>query len=127
GAWMFFWEPAPQENVTYRSSGRVFKDMILVFGNLRFISFLVIFSGFWIMFWQIYFLLPFYSTEVLHYENFELLTIVDAFCIIFFTVPMAELVKSWKPINAITLGFVFATLCWLLIGLFPSVPVAILA
>lgn len=125
GAWIFFREPAPQGNIVYRSFGKVFSDMILVFGNLRFISFLVIFSGFWIMFWQIFFLLPFYSTEVLQYENFELLTTIDAICIIFFTVPMAELVKSWKPINAMTLGFILATLCWLLIGLFPSVTMVI--
>jgi dipeptide/tripeptide permease len=126
GAWIFFREPSAQENKSQKSFGRVFSDMILVFGNLRFISFLVIFSGFWIMFWQIYFLLPFYSTEVLMYENFELLTTVDAICIIFFTVPIAELVKSWKPINAMILGFVFATLCWVLIGLFSTVTVAVL-
>jgi dipeptide/tripeptide permease len=76
-AWIFFKEPTPQETIVQRTFGKVFSDMILVFGNIRFISFLVIFSGFWIMFWQIYYLLPFYSTDVLLYNNFEFLTTVD--------------------------------------------------
>jgi proton-dependent oligopeptide transporter, POT family len=127
GAIIFFREPVQQRTEPQKSFAAVFSDMVLVFGNIRFISFLVIFSGFWIMFWQIYFLLPFYSTDVLRYENFELLTTVDAICIIFLTVPMAELVKRWKPINAMTLGFIFATICWVLMGLWPSVTMAFLA
>ena len=116
GAFLFFKEPLQQEVVVQRTFGKVFKDMLLVFGNFRFISFLVIFSGFWIMFWQIYYLLPFYSKSVLHYDNFEVLETVDAIGIIFFTVPMTALVKKWKPITAMTLGFIFATASWIIIG-----------
>ncbi len=126
-AWIFFKEPTPQEAIVHRTFGKVFSDMLLVFGNLRFISFLVIFSGFWIMFWQIYYLLPFYSTDVLHYNNFEFLTTVDAICIIFLTVPMAEVVKKWKPITAMTLGFIFASLSWIIIGTIPTVTAAVFA
>lgn len=126
-AWIFFKEPAPQETIVQRTFGKVFSDMILVFGNIRFISFLVIFSGFWIMFWQIYYLLPFYSTDILHYNNFEFLTTVDAICIIFLTVPMAELVKKWKPITAMTLGFIFASISWIIIGTIPTVTAAVFA
>ena len=126
-AWIFFKEPTPQQAIIQRTFGKVFRDMILVFGNIRFISFLVIFSGFWIMFWQIYYLLPFYSTDILHYNNFEFLTTVDAICIIFLTVPMAELVKKWKPITAMTLGFVFSSISWVIIGTIPTVTAAVFA
>ena len=126
-AWIFFKEPTTQEAIVHRTFGKVFSDMLLVFGNLRFISFLVIFSGFWIMFWQIYYLLPFYSTDILHYNNFEFLTTVDAICIIFLTVPMAEVVKKWKPITAMTLGFIFASLSWIIIGTIPTVTAAVFA
>jgi proton-dependent oligopeptide transporter, POT family len=126
GTLIFFNEPPRPDQSAQRTFGRVFRDMILVFGNVRFITFLVIFSGFWIMFWQIYYLVPFYSTDVLNYENFELLETVDAVCIIFLTVPMAALVKRWKPINAMTLGFVFATLSWVIIGTFATVTAAVI-
>jgi dipeptide/tripeptide permease len=125
GTLIFFNEPPRQAEAEQRTFGKVFGDMVLVFGNVRFISFLVIFSGFWIMFWQIYYLVPFYSTDVLHYNNFELLETVDAVCIIFLTVPMAALVKKWKPITAMTLGFVFATLSWLIIGTIQTVAAAV--
>jgi POT family proton-dependent oligopeptide transporter len=126
GTLIFFNEPPQQEGIEHRTFGKVFSDMVLVFGNLRFISFLVIFSGFWIMFWQIYYLVPFYSTDVLKYNNFELLETVDAVCIIFLTVPMAALVKSWKPITAMTLGFVFATISWVIIGTIETVTAAVI-
>ncbi len=124
-AWIFFKEPIPKEVIMQRTFGKVFNDMVLVFGNLRFISFLVIFSGFWIMFWQIYYLLPFYSTDVLLYNNFEFLTTVDAIAIIFLTVPVAELVKRLRPITAMTWGFIFASISWIIIGTIPTVTAAV--
>jgi proton-dependent oligopeptide transporter, POT family len=126
GTLIFFNEPPRPDEGEQRTFGKVFGDMVLVFGNIRFISFLIIFSGFWIMFWQIYYLVPFYSTDVLKYDNFELLETVDAVCIIFLTVPMAALVKNWKPITAMTLGFVFATLSWIIIGTIETVAAAVI-
>lgn len=126
GTLIFFNEPPRPDQSEQRTFGRVFADMILVFGNVRFITFLIIFSGFWIMFWQIYYLVPFYSTDVLNYQNFELLETVDAICIIFLTVPMAALVRRWKPITAMTLGFVFATISWVIIGTFATVTAAVI-
>lgn len=119
GAWFFYKEPESQ-TADVRTFGKVFSDMLMVFANVRFIFFLVIFSGFWIMFWQIFYLLPFYAKDVLHFEKFELLETVDAAGIIFFTVPMAALVKSWKPITAMTLGFLLASFSWILIGMVPT-------
>jgi len=117
GTFLFFKEPVSDDGeADRRTFGKVFRDMLLVFKNLKFMSFLIIFSGFWLMFWQIFYLLPFYATEVLHFEDFELLETVDAWGIIILTVPMAALVKKWKPISAMTLGFVLASLSWLIIG-----------
>ena len=79
GTLFFFKEPeVGDEEVDKRTFGKVFQDMLLVFKNVKFMSFLFIFSGFWLMFWQIFYLLPFYATEVLKFEDFELLETVDA-------------------------------------------------
>jgi MFS family permease len=120
GTIIFFKEPQAEDNsvAEQRTFGKVFKDMLLVFGNFRFISFLVIFSGFWLMFWQIYYLVPFYGTQVLKFEDFELLETVDAVCIIVLTVPMTILASKLKPILAITLGLVVSSFSWIVIGLF---------
>jgi dipeptide/tripeptide permease len=113
---IFFFKEPEDNNDDKRTFAKVFQDMLLVFKNLKFMSFLVIFSGFWLMFWQIFYLLPFYATEILHFEDFEILETIDAWGIIVLTVPMAALVKNWKPIRAMTLGFILASLSWLIIG-----------
>ncbi|CAN5303324.1 peptide MFS transporter [soil metagenome] len=126
GTFIFFKEPETNRGATeQRTFGKVFTDMLLVFSNFRFMLFLVIFSGFWIIFWQIFFLLPFYATEVLHFEQFELLETVDAWCIIFFSIIMGSLFKSWKPFTAMTVGFILASLSWFIIGLFGTVTAVI--
>lgn len=118
GTFLFFKEPVPHDGAVaeQRTFGRVFSDMAMVFRNFRFISFLVIFSGFWIMFWQIFYLLPFYGKDVLGFEKFEILETIDAICIIFFTIPITALAKKLKPINAMILGFASASLSWFIIG-----------
>ncbi|HLT72430.1 MAG TPA: MFS transporter [Cyclobacteriaceae bacterium] len=119
GTILFFREPvspksaADQEIRTFR---KVFQDMLLVFTNIRFMTFLVIFSGFWIMFWQIFYLLPFYTLDVLHFERFEILETIDAWCIILLTIPIAVVTKKVRPVVAITLGLMLASVSWIVVG-----------
>lgn len=120
GTWLFFREPESGSTEEKRTFGKVFSDMVLVFGNFRFMLFLIIFSAFWIMFWQIFYLLPFYATDVLKFAQFEILESVDAWCIIFFSVFMASVFKKWKPFTAMTVGFIIASLSWIVIGVFGS-------
>jgi POT family proton-dependent oligopeptide transporter len=121
GTLLFFREPerAPDEAAP-TSFAKVLRDMLMVFGNLRFLGFLAIFSGFWIMFWQIFYSLPFYLTEALKFEKFELVETVDAWTLILLTVPVSALVRRWRPIRAMTAGFAVASCSWLVIALFPS-------
>jgi len=117
GTYFFFDEPADENGADEkRTLKKVFVDMLLVFGNMRFMLFLIIFSGFWLMFWQIYYSFPFYITDVLHYAKFEILETVDAWCIILVTVPVTALFKSFKPHTAMIIGFLIASLSWIIIG-----------
>jgi POT family proton-dependent oligopeptide transporter len=126
GTIIFFKEPQTADhNSSQRTFAQVFREMLLVFGNIRFIVFLIIFSGFWIMFWQIFYAFPFYVKDVLLFSDFELLEIVDAVAIIFLTVPMAALVKRWKPFTAMSVGVLIASLSWFIIGITGTVSGAI--
>ena len=128
GTLFFFAEPPSRDpSRVVRTFSTVFREMLLVFTNLRFILFLTIASGFYILFWQIFYSFPFYVKEVLHYERFELLETVDAWTIILLTVPATAMVKNWKPIRAIALGFFIASVAWLMIPLSPTIPVCIAA
>ena len=119
GTLLFFREPerAPGDAAP-ASFSKVLRDMALVFGNGRFMGFLVIFSGFWIMFWQIFYSLPFYLTKALRFERFELIETVDAWTLILLTVPVAAMVRRWRPIRAMTAGFFVASCSWLIIIFF---------
>ena len=127
GTFLFFKEPIPTEEVEQRTFKKVFSEMLLVFGNLRFMLFLIIFSGFWLMFWHIFYLVPFYGTEVLGFENFELLETVDAICIIFFTIPIATIARRMKPITAMTMGFLISSLSWIIMGTSLTVTATVVA
>ena len=126
GTIFLFPEPETNQSTSEKKTfGKVFSDMVMVFGNFRFILFLLIFSGFWTMFWQIFYSFPFYVKDVLHFSDFELLETVDAIAIIFLTVPVAALVKRWSSFAAMTSGFLIASLSWIIIALTGSVMGAI--
>jgi POT family proton-dependent oligopeptide transporter len=110
-----------------RSMAKVLADMVLVFGNLRFILFLVIFSGFWAMFWHVFYALPFYVKDFLKYPRFEVIETVDAMTIIVVTIPATALARRLKPLSAMVLGFVLATACWFIMGSVPTIAGAVLA
>ncbi len=125
GALLFFREPEHESGAQKRSFAKLFGDMLLVFRNFRFMSFLVIFSGFWIMFWQVFYSFPFYVAEVLKFERFEILESVDAFTIIILSVPLTAIARKLRPMVAMTLGFVIASLSWLILAASPTVAAAV--
>lgn len=116
GTLLFFREPERLVETEKRSLGRVLAEMVLVFRNARFIGFLVVFSGFWVMFWQMFDTLPFYVRDVLKVSQFELVGAVEPWSIILLTVPVTALMKNVKPLPAMTAGFAVASVSWLLLA-----------
>jgi len=57
---LFFREPKRAENEPAPSLSRTVKNFLVVLGNPRFMLFLLIFTGYWIVFWQQYISLPGY-------------------------------------------------------------------
>jgi POT family proton-dependent oligopeptide transporter len=126
GTLVFFREPDAVVNAEKKTFGKVFSDMTLVFRNGKFMLFLLICSGFWIMFWQIFYLIPPYALQVLHFEKFELLESVDAWFIIVFSLLSGTAFNTWKPFTSMIFGFVVATLSWLIIGAFGTTLIVII-
>jgi proton-dependent oligopeptide transporter, POT family len=122
GTALFYREPAvPADAPPPKSMGKVLADMVMVFGNLRFMLFLLIFSGFWTMFWHIFYALPFYVKDYLQYSRFEIIETVDAAVIIIVTIPVTFIVRRLQPLAAMVLGLALATLCWFVMGLMPTI------
>jgi MFS family permease len=125
---LFYKEPPrPADAPPARSMAKVLADMVLVFGNFRFMLFLVIFSGFWAMFWHVFYALPFYVKDYLKFARFEVIETVDAMTIIVVTIPATAIAKRLKPLSAMVLGFALATGCWFVMGAIPTVAGAVAA
>ena len=125
---LFYKEPQRAADAPpVRSMGKVLADMLLVFGNGRFMLFLVIFSGFWAMFWHVFYALPFYVKDYLRFERFEIIETVDAMTIIVITIPATALARRLQPLSAMVLGFVLATGCWFIMGSIPTIAGAVAA
>jgi dipeptide/tripeptide permease len=128
GTLLFYKEPPrPADAPEARSMAKVLRDMLTVFRNARFMTFLVIFSGFWAMFWHIFYALPFYVRDYLKFGRFELFETVDAWTIILVTVPVTALAKKLPPLTAMVLGFALATACWFVMAGFPTIPFTVAA
>ncbi|HSB35450.1 MAG TPA: MFS transporter [Thermoanaerobaculia bacterium] len=125
---LFFREPLrPADAAPPKSMAGVLLDMLKVFRNVRFVAFLVIFSGFWMMFWQVFYSLPFYVRDVLKFPRFELIETVDAWTIILVTIPITAFARKLKPIRAMTIGFLLASVSWLVMAAVPNLAVTIAA
>jgi POT family proton-dependent oligopeptide transporter len=72
------------------------------------------------MFWHIFYALPFYVKDYLHYSRFEIIETVDAWTIIVVTIPATYIARHLQPLSAMVLGVALATVCWFVMGLVPT-------
>ena len=125
---VFYSEPKrPADAPPPKTMAGVLADMFLVFGNLRFMSFLIIFSGFWAMFWHVFYALPFYVRDVLGFQQFEIIETIDAWTIIIVTVPVTAIARRLSPLAAMIAGFVLASASWFVMGAFPTLAMTVAA
>ncbi|HTR81928.1 MAG TPA: MFS transporter [Bacteroidota bacterium] len=124
---MFFVNAALYKNVesgdtaVVESLGTKFRNLVVVLSNARFMVFLLIFSLYWIMFWQIFIVVPFYITDYISKDApFEIIQSIGAWGIIVLQLVVNRLTKHIPTRTAIVIGFAVSSLTWLLIALHPS-------
>jgi dipeptide/tripeptide permease len=122
GTLIFYREPESVRDFRQPSLGQKLKDMLRVMSNGRFMVFLLIFSPYWIMFWQVFVIIPFYLTDFISKNApFEIIESVDAWAIIFLQVIVNRMTKKMPPVTAIVVGFAVSTLSWLVIAIQPNI------
>jgi POT family proton-dependent oligopeptide transporter len=104
------------------------RNFLTVLGNWRFVLFLLIFSGYWVVFWQQYLILPVYIHDYVNASaNTELILIADPLIVITLTVAVNALTRRIPPLPAITLGTLITALAWLILAWHPHVWTAVVA
>ncbi len=132
---LFYKEPDRQHNKASLgdSINQIFKNILIVLNDFKFMIFLLIVAGFWTMYNQLFFSLPvfisqwvdshqlflFFSDHIpfvaSHYSSHgqmdaEFITNSDAMFIIVFQILISYIIMKIKPLSSMVSGFIIATI-----------------
>jgi dipeptide/tripeptide permease len=125
---LFYKEPSASNEPRVTSIGQALGNLVRVLGDVRFVSFLVIFSGFWVVFWQQYISLPIYvRTYVDPNANIDRLLSVEALTVILLTFVVNYATRKIPAFIAIIAGVLISSLSWLFLTLGSGVPYIVAA
>lgn len=121
---LLYKEVRSEKTEVVESLGKKIANLFVVLGNLRFIVFLLIYSLYWIIFWQEFIIVPYYITDYIGKEApYEIVqSWAGAGAIILFQIPINRLTKNVPTRTAILVGFAVSSLIWIVIGIYPSIP-----
>jgi POT family proton-dependent oligopeptide transporter len=124
----FYREPGRSGEEKVASVWRAIKNMFVVLANVRFVAFLLIFSGFFIVFWQQYISMPLFLRGFVDPKaDVDLLLSVDAIVVICLQIPIALLTRKMPAFTAMTLGLLITSLAWIILAIHPTVGAAVVA
>ncbi len=123
---VMFKEPRRASEGEKASLSQVGKNFLTVLSNPRFMIFLLIFTGYWIVFWQEFIALPLYISSYID-PNADTARILatDPIVVILFTMVIGILTKRMHAFHAIVLGTLISSLAWILLIVHPSVWMAV--
>ena len=118
---VFFREPAQSGEQKVTSVAAAINNMFVVLGNLRFVLFLLIFSSFFVVFWQEFISAPlFLRGYVDPNANADLLLAIDGLTVICFQILVSYLTRKIPAFSAMTLGLLIMSLSWLILAFHPT-------
>ncbi|PYX01005.1 MAG: hypothetical protein DMG86_11125 [Acidobacteria bacterium] len=119
---LFFKEPQRSGETQTVSLGQAAKNFVTVLSNPRFMLFLLIFSGYWIVYWQEFIILPLYVHDYIDPNaNTELLLVTGPLTVIALQMVVSFLTQRIPALRAITLGTLISALAWVILIVHPSV------
>ena len=125
---LFFKEPRRSGETQTPSVAETLERLFTVILNWRFMLFLLIFSGYWVVFWQEFIALPLYIHSAINAKaDVELILVTDAGTVICFQVLVSYLTGKIPTFRAITLGTLISSLAWLIVASRPAVWTAVLS
>lgn len=121
----FYKEPRRSDEIQTASLGQAIKNFVVVLSNPRFMLFLLIFSGYWIVYWQEFIILPLYIHDYINPKTTELILITGPLTVISLQMVVSFLTQKLPAFQAIILGTLISGLAWLILIAHPSVPMAV--
>ncbi len=125
---LFYKEPRRSDEVPTVSLAQAGKNFWTVVTNPRFMIFLLIFSGYWIVFWQEFIILPLYvHNYVDSTANTELMLATGPIVVISLQLLVSLVTQKWPAFRSITLGALISGLAWIILIVHPRFWTAIAA
>ena len=122
----FYREPVRSAEEKVPSLPAAIKNMFAVLGNGRLVAFLLISSGFYIVFWQEFISAPLFVRKYINAQaDVDLLLAVDPVIVICFQILIAYWTRKMRAVRAMALGFLLAGLSWVLLAVHPTVPMVV--
>jgi POT family proton-dependent oligopeptide transporter len=102
--------------------------IVMLAGISRFMWFLVLFTGYWVVFWQQYISLPGYLHGYINANaDVEMILVTDGITVICLTLLVNFLIRKIPAFQAVILGTVITSLAWMVLALRPTVWGAVLS
>jgi POT family proton-dependent oligopeptide transporter len=120
----FFREPRKASDAPPPSFAQVGANFLKILWPPRFLIFLLIFTGYWIVYWQQFTALPGFITQYVNADKglAELILITDPLMVIFLTIAVNHAIRKMAPLRAVILGTVITSVSWLILAFWPTVP-----
>ncbi len=117
GVLFFYREPSRSGEQKIASVSEALKNMLTVIGNFRFMLFLLIFSGFWVVFWQEFISLPLYIRGYVNpNSDVDLLLTFGPLAVILFQILVSFLTRGVRAFPAMTAGLLVTSLAWIILA-----------
>lgn len=118
---LFFREPGRFDEVRAASVGSALKNIYIVLGNLRYVTFLLISSGFYVVYWQIFISVPIFMRRYVNPDAaVDRMLSIEAFTVICFQILVTYLTRKIPAVQTIAMGFLLAGLSWILLAVHPT-------
>ncbi len=119
---LFFREPSRHDEVETASLSQAARNFWTVITNARFMLFLLIFTGYWIVYWQEFITLPLYVHDYINpHTDTERLLVTGPLIVIALTVAVNILTQKVPAFTAVILGTLMTALAWIILILQPTV------
>ena len=118
---LFYGEPGRADDAKVESVRVAFRNIFIVLGNVRYVVFLLISSGFYIVYWQIFTSVPrFIRTYVDPHAAVDRILSIEAFTVIACQILVTYLTRRIPAVQTIAIGFLVAALSWGLLAVHPT-------
>jgi POT family proton-dependent oligopeptide transporter len=117
----FYREPVSPGGEKVERISSALKNIFVVLGNLRFIVFLLISSGFYVVFWQVWTSMPIFMRRYVDANaDVDRILSIEALTVICFQILVTYATRRMAAVRAIALGFLISALSWTLLAIHPA-------